>query len=274
MSPRANAAIAAALALAAAWLSLWVGTPSGWGPFEAVGRLFGGDSSRARARAFEIALLALGAATQAAVVSLARAGAAASEAGGAFAASASGLARLAGLANPLVGALGVGGALLGHLGARARGDARRVAWVLLAPSAWLLWSLATVDGETRTFVPWSHGVFGDVWDARAPELMFAAAGAVVALAASFLADARTRAVLGTCAQGAAVAATGWFCGIGWLAARLLPGAGPVRTALTAALVVVLGEAGLAALTEPGRLPVAAVTGTLALIVAVAPFERS
>jgi hypothetical protein len=272
-SRAAFAVLVVLVLVAAAWLSLWVGTPRAYGPFEAVGAMFSGDvalRTLVRSRGLEILLLALGGAVQAAVVPLVRARVGV-EAPSAFGASGAGLAATFGVALPIEAACGAASGALGALVSRLGGDARRIAALVLAPALYLVWTLGTTAGESRVWIDVSRRVFGDVAGANGGDLALAAAALLVALAALLVHDARVRAVLGALAAGASAAAVGWFGGLGFLAARA--GAGAGAALVLGATLAVSGECALAAASEPGRLPVAAATGLAALLVALLPLDR-
>lgn len=270
---KSRAALAVLVLVAAAWLSLWVGTPRAYGPFAAVGALFTDDvalRTLVRARGLEILLLVLGGAVQAAVVPLLRARTG-SEAPSAFGASAAGVAATFGAAAPIVGACGAAGGAVGALVPRLGGDTRRRAALVLAPALFAGVALVTTGSESRAWIDVTRRLFGDVAGANAANLALASAALLGVLAALFVREPRFRAVLGALAAGTSTAAVGWFGGLAFLAARASTGAGGALVA--GATLAVLGEVALAAATEPGRLPIAAATGGLALLVALLPLER-
>jgi hypothetical protein len=268
-----RALLAVLVLVAAAWTSLWVGTPRAYGPFEAFGALFSDDAALrtlVRARGLEILLLALAGAVQAAVVPLLRAKSG-SEAPSAFGASAAGLAATFGVGAPILGACGAAGGALGALVPRLGGDTRRVAALVLAPALFAGFALATTGSASRTWIDVTRRVFGDVAGANGAVLALAAAAFLAALAALLVREPGVRALLGALAAGTSTAAVGWFGGLAFLAARA--GAGAGSSFVAGAALAVLGECALAAATEAGRLPVAAATGTAALLVAVLPLDR-
>ena len=270
---KSRAALAVLVLAAAAWLSLWVGTPRAYGPFATVGALFTDDvalRTLVRARGLEILLLVLGGAVQAAVVPLLRLRVG-SEAPSAFGASAAGVAAAFGSAAPLVGACGAAGGALGALVPRLGGDTRRTAALVLGPVIFAGLALATTGSESRAWIDVARRLFGDVAGADGADLALAAAALLVALAALFVREPRVRAILGALAAGTSTAAVGWFGGLAFLAARAGTGAGGALVG--GATLAVLGEVALAAAGEPGRLPIAAATGGLALLVAVLPLDR-
>lgn len=271
---RVHPGVGAALALGALlWLSLWIGTPSGWGPFEALGLvLFGDDAGArtlARARALEVVALAVGGAIQvlACVVAGRGRGLVAREAPLLTGASAGAWTLFCGYGAAWAGAGAAAGALAGAWVAASTSGALRRALLAVLPTGFLVHALATAPSQGLVWLDASRALGGDAAGLDGARVAVLAAGALVG-AASLLAPGGPARWLAAAAGGVAAAAVGWFAGAGSVVRTLAPGCTPVRAALLGAALVVGAEAGLAALTAPGRLPVAAATFPLALAAAV------
>ena len=277
-----------ALLAGAAFVSLWIGTPSGWGPFEAFWLVLFGDDpgarTLARARALEVAALAAGGAVQAVACAFTGSGALTGSGRGLLeregalltGASAGGWTLFCGYGAGWAGAGAAAGALVGaaltrrsaSTGTNAGPNAGAVRRALLAalPIGFLVHALATAPSQGLVWLDAASAMAGDAAGLDAPRAAVLAAASLVA-AGALLAPRGPARWLAATGGGVATAAVGWFAGVG-LAARLLaPGAGPAGVALAGALVALGGEAALAALTAPGRLPVAAATFPLALALA-------
>ncbi|QDU84802.1 hypothetical protein Pla163_19160 [Planctomycetes bacterium Pla163] len=261
-------------------LGLWVGTPTGWNVFEAWGAVLGagdrGAVTLARSRILELALLALAAGVQAGAAVLGSEGrsSAIDEAPGAFGATGASVADALGLGSGLGAASGALVGLASTTGRRLRGSTRRLALVAAAPLLFVCYALATWSSETAVWLRASSVLLGDVGAVHARDLLIGAA-ALALFAGALLAPAAVGRALAAAAQGLAAVAAGWFPGLAWVATRLAQGGGrwaglgSLRTACAAAVVVLFGEALLAAASQPGRLPVAAITLGAAVALALA-----
>lgn len=274
--------------LAVLTLGLWVGTPAGWNAFEAWGAVLGsgdrGATTLARGRFFELILLALAAGVQAgSAVRQSESGSSAiDEAPGAFGAASAGWCSSLGVGTSWSAGAGVLVGMLATLGRALPGSSRRLALVAAAPLLFVCYALATWSSETAVWLRAASVLLGDVGAVDASDLLLALA-ALTLFAGALLAPRSFGRPLAAGAQALAAIAAGWFPGLAWVAAKLAERRGGsargtcIGAAIAAAVLVLLGEALLAAATQPGRLPVAAITLGAALVVVLltgAPAARS